>query len=304
MKLTIGYENPHNAWSICHVFKKYHQSLDIDMDYIEYNYLPKIHGPCDIYSCHAMRIMNENDKYIVVSYWDRAIEMTWEGTGWKHENCKAFITSAGVTGVNYIPFTYLPYCTFFSENYMYAKQMSDKNNNELIFRGLLYGQRQELANLNKIRITNEKIQPYEKYYEDLTNTKICLSLNGAGEICNRDIEILAARSVLFRPLLTIRFHNELKPNFHYHAFEYNENPDIQMDIIINEYNKIKDNEEYLTFISDNGYKWFIENGTIDANVNILKNIIDLSILLQEPEAQPEEQPEVQEDDFTKNEEQI
>jgi hypothetical protein len=49
-------------------------------------------------------------------------------------------------------------------------------------------------------------------------------------------------------------------------------------ITIDQYNKIKNNDEYLTFISENGYKWFLENGTIDANVKILTEIIDFKLL--------------------------
>ena len=94
------------------------------------------------------------------------------------------------------------------------------------------------------------------------------------------MEILAARSVLFRPLLKQKFHNDFIPNFHYISFEYNSDPKKQIEIILELYNKIKHDYELLTFISENGYKWFIENGTIDKNVNLLVNIIDLNSIFK------------------------
>ena len=283
MKIKICYECPHSSWSINHVFKHFHDyclEIGIECEYLNYRYYID-NNPSGIYSPHNMRIINEeNGKYIVVSYWDKANDMTHEGNGWDHKNCVDFITSSGVkNNMEYTPFSYLPYLTYFSENYLKAKPFSLKENNELIFRGFLYGQRLDLANLNKIKICNDKIQPETAYYEDLTNNKMGLSLNGAGEICNRDLEILSARSVLFRPILNVQFHNKLIVDYHYIGFEYDSNPEIQMDIILKKYNEIKDNESYLEFIAENGYNWYKENGTINANVNVLKKIINFDKLI-------------------------
>jgi len=284
MKIKIGYQYPFTNWSTTHVFKKFHdfcleQYKDIEFVYLNYdNHLDG--NPSGIYSPHNMRLINEeNGKFIVVSYWDKAKEMTWEGNGWDNTNCVEFITSSGTEpDMTYTPFSYLPYLKFFSEYYVNAKKLKQKENNELSFRGFLYGERLELAQLDKIRITDEKIYPEKSYYEDLTNNKICLSLNGAGEICNRDLEILSAGSVLFRPILSQKFHNELIPNHHYVGFEYNRHPNIQMQIILDTYNKIKNDNDYLQFIAENGYNWFKENGTIDSNVNILTKLINFDKL--------------------------
>ena len=82
-----------------------------------------------------------------------------------------------------------------------------------------------------------------------------------------------------RPILNQKFHNELIPNFHYIGFEFNPEPIIQMNIIKNKYDEIKNNNELLEFISNNGYNWYIKNGTIEANVNILIDIFnDLNLI--------------------------
>jgi hypothetical protein len=132
--------------------------------------------------------------------------------------------------------------------------------------------------MGKIKITNEKIYPEQRYYEDLTNSKICLSLNGAGEICNRDLEILSAGSVLFRPALRQRFHNPLVPGIHYIGYKYVDDPNQQMDIILNEYEKIKNDDELLRTVANNGYEWFKNNGTIGKNVDLLKQLVNFDAL--------------------------
>lgn len=285
MKLKIGYQTPYTtAWSITHVFKKFHDYCSQYVNDIEFEYLNYDHhmdgNPSGLHSPHNMRIINEdNGKYIVVSYWDKAIEMTWEGNGWDKDKCVGFITSSGVHGdMNYIPFSYLPYSRFFSEQYVNAKPFEQKEKNELTFRGFLYGQRLALAELNKISITNEKIHPELNYFNDLTDNRICLSLNGAGEICNRDIEILSSGSVLFRPALRQKFHNQLIPGVHYVGFQYVQDPIEQMDIILNEYEKIKNDDALLKTISENGYEWFKNNGTIDKNVDLLKQLVNFDTL--------------------------
>ena len=156
--------------------------------------------------------------------------------------------------------------------------MNDKTNNELEFKGFLYGERLNLSKLDMVKITDDKIFPVETYFNYLTNNKICLSLNGAGEICNRDMEILSSRSVLLRPNLTLEFHNKLIPNYHYVSFEYSNDPYKQSQIIIDKFNEIKDNNNLLSFISENGYNWYLENGTVNSNIEILKKIININKL--------------------------
>ncbi len=152
--------------------------------------------------------------------------------------------------------------------------MSEKENNDLMFRGYLYGDRLNLKNYGILNITDQKNFPIENYFNELTNNRINLSLNGAAEICNRDMEILSSRSVLFRPLLFQKFYNELIPDYHYISFEYSSDPKKQTEIILDKFNLIKDNIDFLTFISENGYNWFKENGTVESNVKILNEILN------------------------------
>jgi hypothetical protein len=56
-------------------------------------------------------------------------------------------------------------------------------------------------------------------------------------------------------------------------------PIVLNKIILDRYNEVKDDIEFLKYISENGYKWYLENGTVDSNVRILKEIIQINKLL-------------------------
>ncbi|MFT5886645.1 MAG: hypothetical protein ACI9IP_003113 [Arcticibacterium sp.] len=192
--------------------------------------------------------------------------------------CCLLTSSGAYNEMDYIPFSYLPCTRFFSENYINAKPFKEKVQNELSFKGYLYGQRLELSKLNVIDITDKKIFPDQDYYDSLTNSQICLSLNGVGEICNRDMEILSAGSVLFRPVLEQKFHNPLISGIHYVGYPYIEDAKQQMDVILEEYDRVKNNYDLLKTIAKNGYDWFSNNGTIDKNVNLLKKLVKFEAL--------------------------
>lgn len=285
MRLEFRFENPHTDWAVLHVFKKYYEWFITENPDIECSYINSIKfyngNPSGIYSAQIMTITNlDTKKYLVVSYWDKPIEMTWEGNGWDTQYRVELISSSGsIPEMNFKPYTYLPYTKVFDELTKSSKQLEDKTNNKLEFRGFLYNERLSLSKIGDIKITDERIFPTEKYFENLTNNKICLSLNGAGEICNRDIEILSARSALLRPKLNLQFHNEFIPNYHYISFEMDNDPIVLNKIILDRYNEVKDDLEFLKYISENGYKWYLENGTVDSNVRILKEIIQINKLL-------------------------
>jgi hypothetical protein len=284
MKLEFRFENPHTDWATLHVFKKYYEKFILDHPNIEVSYVNSSHhfdgNSSGIYSAHSMCITNlDTKKYIIITYWDRPIEMTWDCNGWDSKNMVELIASSGTTPeMGFTPFSYIPYNTSFDTLSKNSKKIEDKPNNELIFRGYLYGDRLNLSKTGLIKVVNSKIPSDDKYFEDLTNNKICLSLNGAGEICNRDIEILCSKSVLLRPKLKLEFHNKLIPDYHYISFEHDHDPLIQSEIILNKYNEIKDNIELLKFISENGYQWYLKNGTVDSNVRILQKIINIKKL--------------------------
>jgi hypothetical protein len=221
----------------------------------------------------------DNGKYLVVSYWDRPDEITWDGNGWDNKNCVEIITSAGfMQHPKFQPFTYLPYNMSYDTLSINALKMTEKTKNDLVFRGYLYAERYSLAQVGLLDVNDKKIFPETDYFQDLTNNKICLSLNGAGQICNRDMEILGARSVLLREELTSKFHNELIPNYHYVTYEHSSDAETQSKIILEKFSEITKDKKLMRKIAENGYKWYQKNATVDSNFKILKKIINIQKL--------------------------
>jgi hypothetical protein len=283
MKLSFTFEPRMSQWAPQQIFNDYYEWFKneytaIDTEYINIDLFEKT--VCGLYSPHVMVIRNiENKKYFLIDYWDKPEDFTTNYNGWDVENMVEHFSSAK----NNIPIDITPisYCVYSKTHEQIAedirKPFYDKIENNLKFRGAVYSIRKELMDLNSDIVTNS-ILPIKEYMEEINNNKICLSLNGAAEICNRDMEILSVGSVLFRPILTQKFHNELINGVHYIGFDTNADPKIQYEIIKNKFNQIKDDIDLLYHISKNGLDWYKNNGTIKANVEILKKLINLEKL--------------------------
>lgn len=284
MKLLVRFETPHTYWTPLLVFKNFHswmESYYSDHLIVYENTKPdERSNPSGVCSAHIMTMRNvSTKKYIIVSYWDEAIELTWEGNGWDDENKVELITSSGVHSImNYTPFSYTCYNLEFEKlSDLYRKPLNERTNNNLFFRGHLYGDRKLMQLYKPQYFAKDKVE-LDLYFEELNDSKISLSLDGAGEICNRDMEILCNGGVLLRPALTQKFHNELLPDVHYIAVQRVSNPVEQFDLLLKKYEEIKDNTELLNNISNNGLEWFKANGSMTANVELLKKIVDLDKL--------------------------
>lgn len=286
MKIHFTFEYPHTDWSTLHVYARYYTWFINNHNTIESTYqnssLASDRNVCGPYSPHIMTVRNlESLKYYLVSYWDNAASLMTSYHDWDPENCVGLITSSGVyNNLDHIPFSYTCYGTNFEnlslENIV--KKIEEKPNSELKFRGYLYGERLSMSTYYPEIFLNHIGFDSNFYFQELNNSKICLSLNGVGEICNRDMEILSVGSVLLRPELTQVFHDPLIPDFHYLSVQKVNDPKEQIDLLIKKYKENIDNLDFLNYIGSNGYNWFKQNGTIDSNVEILKKIIDLNKL--------------------------
>jgi hypothetical protein len=287
MNIKVSFQKENSDWSQPHVYWKFFQWFEREYSKFNIQFEDTSNAsnkdPGGPNSPHIITIRNlDTKKYIVVSYWDRCFDFV--NPPWDHENLVEIITSMSIDKSKNIekkvsPFSYLMWLKSGEMRaFIRHKEFVSKQNNDLFFRGLVYGFRKELMAIAKNNITEEKID-IDDYFKELSNNKICLSLNGAGEICHRDMEILAVGSVLFRPILEPCFHSPLIEGVHYIGFEKSNDPKTQWEIITRKFNQIKHNDDYLKFIANNGYKWYLENGTIENNVEILKKIVNPSVLL-------------------------
>ena len=181
MKLSFTFEPQFSNWSVQQIFNRYYKWFvdyhrEIDCTHIDTARLDKS-NPSGVHSPHLMTIRNlDNQKYILVSYWDKAVELTWNGNGWDYENCVDIITSSGVSKevTNFTPSSYSTYSLDFEkDSEKYRIPFNEKKNSELTFRGFLYGMRYELNKLNPKLITNKKIPSYEAYGCVIGQKQIC-----------------------------------------------------------------------------------------------------------------------------------
>jgi hypothetical protein len=310
MKVNFYIEPYNGTWSYNEVFYRFYnhcvqhiKGITFELrNSIDYR-LPLYSGANCKYGPHFLIIENDQTKkYIVVSYWDKLADILLHHkvTFWDLENCVEIITSSGVhsddiyyqpTDFTYTPFSY-PVSRVELEQQIeleYASNVVKHIPDKLHFRGYLYSFRKYLESDTRFNVVDKQqnfLYPSE-FISNLNLEKISLSLNGAGEICHRDIEILGLGNALFRQQLVVNFHNPLIPNYHYISVNVDD-LDITRGIdnywkelsdrYIDTFITAKKDNDFINFIAENGRRWYIENGTIDANVRILADLINLEKL--------------------------
>lgn len=225
-------------------------------------------------------------------YWDY---FSYKATGLSNKDLDFPDTIQSV----YKPLFYSPYydCCYDKIEELYNQRQSKKIINKLFFRGYMWDFRKQMTNnlLNRedILIINKnesgKNLPYLDYLEEMSGYSACLGLPGGTEVCNRDIECFALGIPVVRPFLQVNYNDPLVSNYHYincyHSCDYSDigyprylsTEDFQKHLIYT-WEKIKNNTEYLSFVSSNARSWFLKNCTADKNVEYVLNNLNLEIL--------------------------
>ena len=256
------------------------------------------HSPGRKYGFYQCIVENEdNGKYILLNYYDSIIALH-PNYGWDLDNLVEIITTPGThknnqsfkdSGMEYTPSTYIFHSTNQNEILKnYTPQPKSINN--LYFRGKTYLFRKWLNENDKrfeIKNTSEGKNGIEniEFLNELAAQKISLCLNGTAEITYRDIESFAVYSPVLRPILNCKFHDKLIPDYHYIGVKVDDIDSTGLDYyaekadrIYNRFIEVKDQENYLSYIATNARNWFLKNGTIEANVDILYKNINLEKL--------------------------
>lgn len=311
MKINVYIELYGQEWAYVAVFHKIYKKIvseysDIDFKLIDAGLMrdPKTYVSAGCKYGPFFMILENDDtkKYIVISYWDKLKNLTIEHdvTNWDISNCVEIIASSGAhdndlyyapLNVDYTPFSYI--CAR-SENEniiekLYAEKSTKKYPDILSFRGYIYGFREYLMQTKKYNIIpiHTSHLPSPKYLAELSGEYLNFSINGAGEICHRDMEILGLGNALFRMKLVGKFHTELIPNYHYIAIDCDDIPKniAQYDYwallhnrIIDRFEEIKTDYDFIKYIGENGRKWYLENGTINTNADIAFSLLNFSKL--------------------------
>lgn len=199
----------------------------------------------------------------------------------------------------YQPFFYNPYfdCCYDEMTKIYEKRNNINKTNSLFFRGWMWDFRQKMVeNIKRDDIIiidkniNNQNLTYLDYLNEVSSYIASLSLPGGTEVCNRDIECFGIGVPVIRPLLQVNYPDPLIPDYHYincyHYCDYSNggHPNYQSYTdfernLIHTWERVKNNQKYLDFISNNAKKWFDRNCKLPDNLNYVVNQINLNRII-------------------------
>lgn len=167
----------------------------------------------------------------------------------------------------YFPWIYFPSNEYDLEKYYQKRQEITHKDSRMYFRGET-ASRSILNHFSEdVFFGGNSIGGFNKYVDELINFKIGLSVSGRGEMCYRDIEYMSLGVPFIRFEYTTEFFEPLIPNVHYVSVK---RPDDLLDwmkldrlgekhhadMIIERYLEVKDDDEFLKFISKNAKEYY------------------------------------------------
>ena len=184
----------------------------------------------------------------------------------------------------YSPWIYFP-SNVFNIDSLYTKR---KNKTQLFDKFCFWG---TSINERKILTHFEKeyfdwglpIGDFEKYSDTLINYKVALSISGRGEFCYRDIENFGLGIPIIRFEYINKMYFPLIPNFHYISVERPDDLIIDRvgekkhaDMILKRFIEVKDDKNFLEFISKNARDYYEKHLTIDNSIRLTYKILNLN----------------------------
>lgn len=188
----------------------------------------------------------------------------------------------------YSPWIYFPSNLTDLEQY-YKKRLNKTDFIEkLCFWGTI-SQRPILEHFDKSLLVGPNyIGDSDKYFNNLINYSVALSIAGVGELCYRDIECMALGIPLIRFEYQTKLYEPLIPNYHYISIPYDitipKHNGVHTDRLGNSdhskqiedrFKEVISDKEFLKFISKNSRKYYEDNLSQSSRVNKTLNILEL-----------------------------
>ena len=245
-------------------------------------------GPAHKFSHFYVIIENpDTKKYFVISYWDKLRGMS-EGTHWDLENMVELFAAIGVqeneidfkpADINYTPISNMCLHITAEQRIQQVWQTPKSTPEYLYFKGGNYDFRSHVYKDGRIKIDNIRVPQYA-FIDMLAKDSIIIDINGASEVSHRTFDTFGLGAALIRPKLTIKYHNELIPDYHYAALKCEDLGDWDrvIDAYFERFEDLKKDPELVHFLAMNGRKWYEENATIKAHASLLKQLINFDKL--------------------------
>jgi hypothetical protein len=179
----------------------------------------------------------------------------------------------------YEPWTYFQYSLDDLEFYRNKRKKIENKIDKMFFQGDVRI-RPILKLFDSDLLLNPERNEPSKYFDEVIKYKIGLSLSGVGEMCYRDIEFMSMEVPFIRMEYQTKLTPPLIPNYHYISIPLSE---VQKDNgfirdgycgeelskkIEKRFNEVKNNKEFLEFITKNARKYYDDNLTLN---NLISN---------------------------------
>lgn len=220
-----GVENPSFKFIFNEIYKRLQEKYDIEHE----------QGQVYCFGCPGggsnFQLYNSvTKKSIVLSYWDRGMNIFDKHLGWEDYTLVQYIGGIGMWmnstqiqnqyNVIHTPHQY-PLGTTNAYRYIdqFRKEYIPENLiRKAIFIGSIYGTRSTLAEYLKghplIEILDKNYNPQD-YFSKISEYRLGLSFNGNGEVSMRDFELMGLGIPIIRSDIKTAFLNPLIPNYHY-----------------------------------------------------------------------------------------
>lgn len=239
MKLIFYYDingagNPYFRFIYNGIFEKFKVKFpEIECVHQQPDYEKLGHCPsCPGGYSHFQVINPDNNKSILMSFWDRGMDLLNKDLGWGEYDIVQYIGGLGMNinseqikeqyGIDHTRFQY-PLGVPNSYEYVrdnYTPYNPEEKIRKAVFIGAVYGIRAELEKYLKDHPLIDWFDQNagyhgEKYYDKLKEYRLVISLNGHGELCLRDLEAMGLGIPVIRTLTHTQFYNPIIPNYHY-----------------------------------------------------------------------------------------
>jgi FkbM family methyltransferase len=183
----------------------------------------------------------------------------------------------------YSPWIYFPSGIHDLEQYYYKRKVITELKDKMVFRGTSLKDRSILSFMDSnIFDGPNTIGGAEPYFNDIINYKVGLSVAGRGELCYRDVEYMA----IGLPFIRFEYNCELNPKLipDYHYISVNRPNDLIHDrsgdlnhakLLQDRFLQIKDDKEFLNFISNNARDYYKKYLSYDNNVKHTINLLNI-----------------------------
>ena len=182
-------------------------------------------------------------------------------------------------------YSFLPYLNM---RYYYNKRrtISYQDMDDRMFFRCTTGRGDEKALIEQ-GVINEMFPPLPmtEYLLKAINHKVGLALPGAAELCHRDLDYMGVGLPVLRMEYAQEYSPDFIPNYHYIAVDRGDLPkDSNLDLrggpeyrekYIKRYNEVKEDYQFLDFITKNALEYYQENCTAYNRVNKMLTKLEL-----------------------------